>query len=219
MKIKNIISLIVFFVLVMPLASCQNEVNIIWPEERDRDTVFISMTTEFPHSREDIAYPGEKVTFDSRSNSVKHILDNTKTIVWTVTQVSDGERFMGSDYTDGGITSIEKVFKNEGTYKIRADLYDSEEFQSLGVGAPLLDTDECEIAVEAIDFTIETEVIDEKVIQFTPKILNPEIGPEYTGLRMHFGDNTVEVYEDNILESITHSYMTEGIFNVTLSSI
>jgi len=215
LKIKKIIELLLFFVMIMLVVSCQNEVNVIWPEERDKDTVSVSMTTEYLHNRENRAYPGEKVTFDSRSNSVKHILDNTKTIVWTIIQVADGEKFLDSEYTDGGVTSIEKVFKNEGTYKIRADLYDSKEFQSVGVGAPLLDTDECEINVEAIDFVIETEVIDEKVIRFTPKILNPEIGLEYTGLRMHFGDNTIEVYEENILESITHSYATDGIYNVT----
>jgi len=199
----------------MLLVSCQNEVNVIWPEELDKNNVSISLTTEYAHNRDGIIFPGEKVTFDSRSDTRKHIIDDTKTIVWTFTQVSDRERFMDSEYTDGGVTTIEKIFKIEGTYKIRADLYESEKFKSLGVGAPLLDTDEREISVKAIDFKIETEVIDERVIQFKPKILNPEIGLVYTGLRMHFGDNTVEIFEENVPESITHSYETEGIYNVT----
>lgn len=215
LKIKKVVSLIIFFVLVMLSVSCQNNVNVIWPEELDRNNVSINVTTEYAHNLEGIILPGEKVTFDSKGGIRKSAPDYTKTVAWTISQVSDKDRFMDSEYTGGGVTSIERVFTNEGTYKIRADLYDSEEFESLGVGAPLLDTDEYEITVKAIDFEIETEVIDERVIQFTPKIRNPEIGPVYTGLRMHFGDNTVEVFEENIPESIIHSYLTEGIYNVT----
>ena len=214
LKIKIVVNLIIFFVSVMFLVSCQNEVNVIWPEEMERNTVSITISTEYAHNLEGTVLTGEKVTFDSRSDIRKSAPDYTKTVVWTITQVSDKDRFMDSEYTGGGVTGIERVFTNEGTYKIRADFYDSEEFESLGVGAPLLDTDEREITVKAIDFQVETEVLDERVIQFTPKILNPEIGLVYTGLRMHFGDSNVEMFED-IPESITHSYLTEGIYNVT----
>jgi len=215
LKIKKAASLILFFVLIMLFSSCQNEVSVIWPEEMDRNTVSISLTTEYVHNPEGIIFPGEKVTFDSRSDARKYMPDYTKTIVWTTTQVSDRDRLMDTEYTDQGVTSIVKEFNNEGTYRIRAELYDSEEFESLGVGAPLLDTDERVITVKAISFEIETEVIDERVIQFTPKVLNPEIGLAYTGLRMRFGDNSVEVYEEDLPESITHSYAAEGIYNVT----
>ncbi|MFC1947908.1 PKD domain-containing protein [Chloroflexota bacterium] len=215
MKINRIVNLIIFFVLVMMLGSCQNEVNVIWPEERDKNKVTITLTTEYAHSREGVLYPGEKVTFESQSSDTKHVLDNTKTVVWAFTRTSDRDNFIDSVYAEEGVTSVEKVFKNEGIYKVRADLYDSEDYISFGVGAPLIDTDEREISVEAIDFEIGTEVIDEKVIQFKPKILNPEIGLVYTGLRMYFGDNTIEVFEGTYPESITHSYMAEGIYIVS----
>ena len=215
LKIKKVASLIIFVVLVMLFVSCQNEVNVIWPEELDRNTVHITISTEYAHNLEGIILTGEKVTFDSRSDIRKNAPDYTKTIVWTVIQVSDRDRFIDSEYTSGDVTGIERVFTNEGTYNIRADLYDSEEFELLGVGAPLLDTEEREITVKAIDFKIETEVIDERVVQFTPKILNPEIGLVYTGLNMHFGDNTEEVFEENVPENITHSYLSEGIYDVT----
>ena len=116
MKINKVVYLIFFFLLVMMIVSCQNDVNIIWPEERDKDTVSITITTEYAHNREGMLYPGEKVTFESRSDSVKHILDDTKTVVWTVTEVSDKDNFMYSEHTDGGVTSIEKVFKNESLW-------------------------------------------------------------------------------------------------------
>ncbi|UCD10187.1 MAG: PKD domain-containing protein [Dehalococcoidales bacterium] len=219
MKINKVVYLIFFFLLVMMIVSCQNDVNIIWPEERDKNTVSITITTEYEHNRERMVYPGEKVTLESRSDSLKHIIDDTKTVVWTVTEVSDKDNFMYSEHTDGGVTSIEKVFKNEGTYKISADLYNSEDYQSIGVGAPLLDSDECEITVEVIDFEIETVVIDEKVMQFKPQILNPEIGPVYTELHMYFGDNTKEVFEESNVGAITHSYNAEGIYKVTAELI
>lgn len=216
MKISRVINLILFFVLVILLGSCQNDVNIIWPEERDKNKVAITLATEYAHEREGFLYPGEKVTFESRSDVAKYFIDVTKTVVWTFTQINDQEdNFIDSMSTQGGVTSVEKVFYGEGIYKIRADLYESENYNSFGVGAPLLGTDEIEITVEAIDFKLETEVIDEKVIQFTPEILNPEIGPVYTELRMHFGDNKIEVFEDTNLAGITHSYPTDGIYNVT----
>ena len=215
MKINSIVNLILLFLLVMMSASCQNEVKIIWPEEMDINKVSISVTTEYAHSWEETVYPGERVTLDSRSDSTKNVVDDTKTVVWTFTETSDRDVFINSLNTEGMITSVEKVFNDEGTYKIRADLYDSEDFKSFGVGAPLIDTDEIEITVKAIDFKVETEVIDERVIQFKPRILNPEIGLVYTALRMHFGDNTVELFENKFPESITHSYKAEGNYIVS----
>ena len=219
MKINRIVNLILFFVLVMLLVSCQNEVKIIWPEEMDNNKVSISLTTEYAHIHEGILYPGEIVTFYSRGNGSQHVLDDTKTVVWTFTETSDRDNYIDSVSTEEGVTSVEKVFKNEGTYKIRADLYDSEDFKSFGVGAPLIDTDEREFTVDAIDFEIETAVIDERVIEFKPKILNPEIGPVYTELRVHFGDNTVEVFEGTPPESITHSYTVEGTYIISAELI
>lgn len=215
LKKNQVVILLFSILLVMTVTSCENEVNVIWPEEIGHNEVLITFTTEYAHNRDGFVYPGEIITFDSRGTGTKYAPDNTKTIVWTFTQISDGKNYLDTASTEGGVTSVEKVFYDGGTYKIRADLYNTEDYKSLGVGSPLIDTDEREITVEAIVFELETEVLYEKVIQFIPKILNPEIGPVYTGLCMHFGDNNIEVLEATTLEGITHSYVTEGIYNVT----
>ena len=215
MKINKVVILLLSFLLVVTVTSCENEVNVIWPEEIGHNEVSIALTTEYAHNQDGFVYPGEIITFDSRGTGKKYAPDNTKTIVWTFTQFSDGANYLDTASTQGGITSVDKVFYDEGTYKIRADLYNTEDYESLGVGAPLIDTGERTITVEGIEFEIKTEVIDEKVIRFTPIILNPEIGPVYTALCMHFGDNNIEVLEVTNLESMTHSYVTEGMYNIT----
>ena len=214
-KKNRVVILLLSFLLIITVTSCENEVNVIWPEEIGHNEVSIALTTEYAHNQDEFVYPGEIVSFDSRGTGTKYAADNTKTIVWTFTQISNGANYFDTAFTQGGVTSVDKVFYDEGTYKVRADLYSTEDYESLGVGAPLIDTGERTITVEGVEFEIQTEVIDEKVIKFTPVILNPEIGPVYTALCMNFGDNNVDVLEVTNLESITHSYATEGMYNVT----
>jgi hypothetical protein len=214
LKLNRIVILLSSLLLTMTVTSCENEVNVIWPEEIGHVEVSITITTEYTHDRDGFIYPGEKITFDSQGTGTERVYDNTKTVIWTFTQISNGENYLDTVSTDGGVTSVEKVFYDEGTYNVRAELYNTEDYETLGVGSPLIDTDEREITVEAIDFEIETVVLDEKMIQFQPKILNPEIGPVYTGICMHFGDSNIEVSEATSLDSITHSYETDGIYDV-----
>ncbi len=215
MKKSGITTILLFPVLVTMLVSCKGETNIIMADSIDSQKISITFTTEYSHEREGFLYPGEKIFINYVRADNKGTVDKTKTVIWTFSQTTDGENFTEYVSKDGWEASIAKSFTDEGTYNIRADLYDTGQYQSIGNGTPVISTDEIQFIVEAADLLIESEEIDKRVIQFKPKILNPEIGLVYTGLRMHFGDNTIEEFEGKIPESIMHSYETEGFYNIT----
>jgi len=218
LKIDKIISLLVFLALVLMPVSCKSETDVSRAqslESIDNYSISIMLSTEYSHDRDGFLYPGEKILLNYRRADNKGTIDKTKTVVWTFTRTSSEEDLSESVSMEGWDAGIVKTFTEEGSYRIRVDLYDFEQYQSVGIEAPLLSTDEREITVEAVDFVIETKEIEPKLMQFNPAVLNPEIGPVYTGLRIQFGDDAIEEFEGSIPESITHTFTVEGFYDVT----
>ena len=211
---KKVILLVSILVLIGLVISCKSS-DIMDEGEIDKYTFSIILDTDYAHDNESFLYPKEDFEAKLIFNGKNKELDDNETVIWTVMQTSGGNYFFTYGAPEVQLTSIDDDLANEGTYKIRADIYDAKEYKVLGAVAPRLGTDEIEIIIEAIDFEIETEVVREGVIKFKPWILNPEIGPVYTSLSFDFGDDTQDSVDGRNPESITHEYAKEGTYPIT----
>ena len=212
---KRVTMLVAVLVLVVSGISCKGNSDILDEGDIDKYNLTITLESEYSHDNESYLYPREEFEVKLRSDGKEIELDNNETVIWTVMQTTGGNYFFTYGAPEVQLMSVDEDFTSEGTYKIRADIYDAKEYKVLGAVAPRLGTDELDIIVEAIDFEIETEVVREGVIKFKPWILNPEIGPVYTMLSLNFGDNTQDYVEGRNPDSITHEYVKEGTYQIT----
>ena len=239
-----VISIIIsLFTGVIFLASCNSNTE---PLDENPNQVDLSITTidYYSHTQAGFVYPDERIIIRVVAMNRDKLPEKT-TYLYTFIQTSGGnysferehvlDSAEGTDLFIDSDESTEKMeelsFKNEGTYKLRCDLYDSDEYKSLGVMAPRYGTAEYHFTVRAIEVEVESELLGEGTYRFTPKILNPEIGPVIWAYQFTFGDgkkgwlqsSKEEGSSDTLVktgvESITHEYTKEGTYRVEVETL
>jgi hypothetical protein len=201
---------------IFPLAGCSGKAGTL---EDKTSQVGLSIETLSAYTLGILArnyvYPDEKINFDVTTKDVK-LLPKKTAYVFTFIQTAGGnflqelEKVYDQAIDAAGTGQIS--FKNEGTYTVRCDLYDTEQYKSLGVAAPRLGTVEKSLTVQSIKLEVNAEPAGEGVYHFSPKVLNPEFLPSGYYYRIIFGDDNQGVFASD--EDITHEYIKDGTFTM-----